>query len=193
MTWDRSVPTHPIERPKVVYVEVPKAGCTSVKTMLSPLKGGPPQPWEDVHHWFGYTHARDHHQLGEWMRGRWSRYFRFTVVREPVARFESYFYGRMNPEEDINEYALHQLANDGDIHAARQVDILGPFLSIFDFVGRLEYPQQITEVLQHQLRRKVVMPHLNASEGERTRLNREALRAIRSHYRADFALLGYGR
>lgn len=188
--WDRSVPVHPI-RPSLVYVEVPKAGCTSVKMMLAPLKGGGPEPWEDIHQWFGYTHADDHHHLREWLRGRWADWFRFTVVRDPITRFESYFHGRQ-VGGNINDFALNRLRDVDDIHAARQTDLLGYDLSCYDFVGRLEEPELIEATVSEVLGMELTLPWLNRSRRPKgSALTPKARRSVRAYYRADFELLGY--
>jgi len=182
--WDGSIPCH--EFGGVLYVEVPKAAATSIKAALGEVPEG-----EDPHRWLGYIDARDPAQLQAWLLGRWAKLFRFTVVRHPVARFESYFYGHVGG--DINAF-IQDGFWDRDVHAVPQTAILGEDLAGFDFVGRVE----AMDLVQRRLRRtgsvpsRLSLPHLNASVGKRQRLGAASRRVLEAVYRRDFEVLGYG-
>lgn len=195
--WDGTIPCHPIDAAKIVYVEVPKAGCTSVKYALSPFKGGPPDPDEDIHRWYSYTWARDVGELYRWFRTRWAGYFKFTVVRDPIARFESFYYDKVDPAEryatTIDRYVMGEFERDErrmDIHAIPQSMLLGPELGQFDLVGRLEDMSSVASVLSAHTGRAIVIPHLNAS-GSRPSLERATRARLAMIYRADIEAFGY--
>jgi hypothetical protein len=196
--WNGQIPCHPVESIGVVFVEVPKAGCTSVKWVLSPFKGGPPREGTDVHQWFGYTHADSVGQLHEWLDTRWRGFFRFTVVRDPIARFRSFYYG-LQPWErgaygDINRYVLEEFDRDPwrwDIHAVPQTMLIGEELWRFDFVGRTEDMEAVRRELSLVVGQEIEMPHLNRSPAG-PRPNERAMWRLREVYRADFEALGYG-
>src|SRR3990172_2820060 len=116
------LPCHPLPGERAVWLEVPKAGCTSLKVALADFrKGDPPKNADEVHTWFGYSHV-------ETLKGfdqRWRGWYRFTVVRSPITRFLSFFYGLNDDErpEDLNEFVLHGFEHNDwryNIHAAAQ-------------------------------------------------------------------------
>lgn len=198
MAWEGQVPTHPVEVAGCVYVEVPKAGCTSVKWALSPLKGGPPDD-EDIHHWFGYTNARSVGELYEWLGTRWAHLFRFTVVRDPIERFRSFYFGLQPWEQgaygDLDRYVLNEFERDErwrwDIHAIPQTLLVGSELERFDYVGRTENMAEVEAVLREQVDPSIALPHLNQSGSEGYEIGPRALKRLRSIYRRDLNALGY--
>lgn len=187
------IPCHPVEAANLVYVEVPKAGCTSIKWALAAFKGEQPVKSTDIHHWFGYTHARDVAELNEWLTGRWGNMRRFTVVRNPVDRFLSFYYGLQPAERgawgDVNRYVIEQLGVDAwaeDIHVVPQTLLLGTNLSCYDHVGHTEDMAATAAWLG------VAVPHHSRYEGVRQPLTAAALKRLRSVYRTDYEVLGYG-
>lgn len=201
MTWRGQVPCHPFEAARCVYVEVPKAGCTSVKTALSPFKGGPPEDGEDIHGWTGYTHARSVRHLYDWLETRWSDLFRFTVVREPTERFVSFYYG-LEPYErgcygDVNRYVCsgefeRDLEWRSNIHVIPQTLLIGTELERFDFVGRTETMDvELWREFRDRLGLDVDVPHLNRSSADRDELSDETRERLRVIYWRDYEVLGY--
>lgn len=196
--WDGSIPCHPYDAARLVYVELPKAGCTSIKTALSPLRGGPPEPDEDVHRWTSYTWARDLGELHRWLATRWSTYFRFTVTRDPVTRFESWYYDKLSPLErwttSIDEYVAWDFARDDrrlDVHAVPQTMIIGTELWRYDLVGRLEDLAGVVDVLARDAGVPVSIPRLNAATEPRPPLARGTADRLRALYATDVDVLGY--
>lgn len=195
LRWNGPIPCHPVDAACCVYIEVPKAGATSVKWALSPFKGGPPgNDAEDIHPWFGYTEARDIAQLYEWLDGRWENYFRFTVVRDPIRRFRSFYYG-MGPGEDISRYVLEDFERDerwwGDIHVVPQTQLIGAELGHFDFVGHTEDMAEVQRKLQANVATKISVPHRNRGTAPGAQLSAEANRHLRRIYAEDYRVLGY--
>lgn len=198
-TWAGQIPCHPVESAGCVYVEVPKAGCTSVKWALSPFRGGPPAEGEDIHRWFGYTHAGSVDQLYDWLDTRWADLFRFTVVRDPIARFCSFYYGLLQPHErgaygDINRYVLEEFDRDDwrrDIHAIPQTLVIGTELERFDLVARTEDMAGLEAALVAAVSKEITLPHLNRSSAPRDLLTRDATARLRAIFWRDYEVLGY--
>jgi len=183
---------HPIDSIGVLYVEVPKAACSSLKAALAPYRRpGPTPQGEALHRWFGYTYAFAERELDAWIARHWSGYFRFTVVRHPIERFESFFYSKVGGE-DIDEFA-RDFAESGwarDAHAERQADLIGRDLSKYHYVGRVEDLTRTADVLSQVVGSPVRVPHLNGSI-RGPGLGAEARATVAEHYREDFDLLGY--
>lgn len=194
--WAGDVPCHPVEVAGIVYVEVPKAGCTSVKAALAPFKGGITKQ-DDVHKWFGYTHARSTEEMRRWLGTRWLNLFRFTVVRHPIARFESFYWGLSYHERgaygDINRFVLEEFPTSPwawDIHAIPQSMLLGG-IGGFDFVGKTEDMEEVSGMLSDVTGTTVKIGHLNRSSKHRVKLEPEARDRLREIYIRDFEELGY--
>lgn len=188
--WDGSVPCHPYDSANIVYVEVPRAGCTSTKMALARFLGWP-DGIEDIHQWTGYTMARDHAVLSAWLKHRWRSYFKFTIVRHPVARFQSFYYGMEGSalDTDINAFIRSHSKHVLDIHAQPQRHIIGD-PSLYDLVARLE-DLSVLENALHLRGIEVAIPHINPTRAERAPLTEESLAWIRSAYADDFEEFGY--
>lgn len=192
------IPCHSIEMYRLVYVEVPKAGCTSVKYALAPYKKG--YPWrsddfEAMHRWFGYQHAAGLEDLARRFANRWRDYQKFTVVRHPIRRFESLYYQKIDPHgrRDINDFVAH-LGDDNhwlwDTHGISQVSLIGTDLSQYDFVGRTEDMPEVERYLCRVLD-DVQIPHLFRSSRTREPLSQQTIDRLYAIYREDFDVLGY--
>lgn len=186
--WRGEIPCHPVRG--LVYVEIPKTGCTSVKHALAEYAGTPPEG--DVHRWMGYTEARDLEQLQDWLQGRWAQTFSFTVMRDPLARFQSYYYGNHVYERfpDINDFVLHELVEMmSDIHAVPQTALVGD-LTGFDYVGRTHNMAAVSRRLSKAARRRIWIERHNAGPPlQRQELSGASLRRLRDIYRADYEVL----
>lgn len=190
--WDGGIPCHPLEAIQAVYVEIPKAGCTSVKIALSAFKGGSPD--RDIHSWFGYTTAHGVDELYRWFETRWRGFFKFTVVRQPIARFESFYYSLPGATADeVSSFVLEDFSWSGwrtDIHAQPQTHLIGTELERFDFVGRTERMGEVEALLSKKFGR-LRIPHANRSRTPRGELSKPARAFLRRVYRQDFEILGY--
>ncbi len=199
--WNGQIPTHVYHRAKIVYVEVPKAGCTSIKSMLAPLRGDE-YTGEDIHEWTGYVYARGLKTLYAYLDNRWPDFFKFTVVREPIDRFQSFFYGlnvgekiAYNGSTDINEFVMSKLEFNpwmSDIHAVPQHWLTGDRLGHYTHLGTLETIEKTVDAIIEWTGTEVHMPHLNKSRRTDT-LSMAARRKLSRMFEEDFKLYGYRR
>jgi hypothetical protein len=198
--WDGTISLHPVAGINVVYTEVPKAGCTSVKLALAPFRGGPPEGDHDaLHRWFGYSHARHIGEMQAWFATCWSDFLRFTVVRHPLARFESFYYEKLTDAEravygSIDRYVRETFPTDSwrwDVHTVPQTAMIGTELSVFHHVVKLEEIHKLGPILSKRARRKVVIPHANRSVAPRQPMTEATEAELREIYRVDFEVLGY--
>ena len=143
-----STSIHPFEDQRVVYVEVPKAGCTSIKWVLRSLRGDwGGEPDASFHRWFGYRHV-DSARLGQVLDEQFPGWKKFTVIREPGARLVSLYHNIVrcsNEWKGAQCASLHDFVRNfersgwrHDGHGRPQTEIVGEDLSIYDFVGRTE-------------------------------------------------------
>lgn len=195
------IPCHPIHQKRLVYIEIPKTGCTSLKMALIPFQGrteSPPENLVEMHKWFGYTHMHSVSQLLDQFQTIWSNYYRFTVVRHPIRRFESLYYDKIDPqnEHDINDFVRRHFLNTHwlhDSHGSRQVDLIGRDLSVYNYVGRTEAMEETASELSSILG-KLDIPKLNQKAElvkNKQSLHPESIRQLVEIYRLDFKILGY--
>ena len=199
-----TLPTHPNDELQAVYVEVPKAGCTSIKAAMSPLMKG--VEWQrkehgSVHELWGYHNLRDVDDLYDHFDTVWKDYYKFTVVRHPVVRFVSLYRTKIAADpvtlEGMNNFVLNHF-EDGpwfeNAHGCSQTRLIGTELGRFDFVGRVEKMGRMQKVLSQHFKRTIVIPHLNRAAKEPTntwRLSPEARRKLRELFAVDLKVLGY--
>jgi hypothetical protein len=195
-----NIPCHVIESHSFLYVEVPKAGCSSIKASLAPWKKG--AAWQgtstdDMHEWFGYTNVSGIPELLSRFETCWREYYKFTVVRHPITRFESLFYNKIRNsyKDTINEYIHSRFMKDewwGNAHCAPQTTLIGMDISRYDFVGRLEAIPLVERQLS-SLFENISIPHLNSRpvNAGYTPLSDTSLARLKEAYKDDFDVLGY--
>jgi len=130
-------------------------------------------------------------QMQDWLAHRWAHLFRFTVVRDPIARFVSYFCSQRRG--DIERYILDGFSLEvarRDIHTAPQTDIIGTDLSRFDFVGHTEVMDHVSAVLSEVTDTEIVIGHRNRTHRERPDLSASAIARLQEIYRADLEVIG---
>lgn len=176
---------HVNEEAKILYVEIPKAGCTSIKTELFfKPKYGLPKADVSVHTHLGYKKVFN--------LAKYKDYFKFTVTRDPYARFLSFFNDKiLNGTEGgrsltickkyckIVEFNDIQNPNDlllllnkrilfCDSHICPQYYLLPRNLHDLDFIGQIENMDEVNKVLSSNLGKKIVIPHFHKSNYEKT-------------------------
>jgi hypothetical protein len=79
---------HVDDEDKFLYVEIPKAGCSSIKyELFFKRRFGAMYPRDSMHHVLGYKFAET--------LFRYRNYFKFTVVRDPYTRFMSAYFEKI--------------------------------------------------------------------------------------------------
>jgi hypothetical protein len=166
-----------LKEEKFLYVEIPRAGCTTIKYELFwRRKYGELDPTHEIqkilkrqmHDVLGYIHTRTLESYDD--------FFKFSVVRDPYTRFMSGYYGFLYknknafisktleidnyPDEiffDPNEF-LHSVNKDilnKNPHTALQTNLLPKNLRDLDFIGQLENMEAVEEKLSHVLRERI--------------------------------------
>ncbi len=193
------IPCHPLDRYRFVYVEVPKSGCTSVKHALCKAHLGTAwesDDFEELHSKFGYTDIENVVSLQEQFATTWKDYFKFTLVRCPIARFESLFYEKIRHPAGINTFIIEHLTPDNswlsNAHGTPQVNLIGADLEHYDYVSRTESMAEVGQVLSN-LFGPLTLRQLNqsAQQADREPLSNEAILRLSRIYHQDFCLLGY--
>ncbi len=210
------VPTHEIPERRLLYVEIPKTGCASIKYALLRFRPA----CRDVlgtpafHTRFGYTHL-DYCRLRETLQTTYKGWRIFTVVRNPYARFLSYYmlnymngarHLRQQPLQ-IDQYLDALLAGErvaivggkrvtmADTHIRPQHLIIGSDLSPYEFIGRTEDMAAVFAYLDTVVGEPVPRHHKNNSRhlhtGPYPVLTDEQKAKIYALYEEDFVLLGY--
>lgn len=190
---------HPFPDQKILYIEVPKAGCSSVKYALRNFKEGGSSETDrrEVHSLFGYTivHAKS---LKQMIASSYPGWIVFTVVRNPYDRFLSLYYddNKKNWETPFDEYLNNFVKSKWifDNHGIAQASLIGDDLSAFDFVGRTENMPELFTFLSKSFQQRIISTHKNkSSPSNKITLNSEQKEKIFKLYKKDFEVLGYER
>jgi len=204
---------HPFPARKLLYVEVPKAGCTSIKISLSPLREA--QGWHssdemDIHEWMGYTFLRSS-QLHRVLTEKYRDWTVFTVVRHPLKRFRSLFFDKLLADEtlspDLNSANL--LSDEKNMekfidafarspwylsnhHGRPQTTIIGKDLSYFNYVGRNENMADVYAFLNKYLSINAVPIQAHKSYSDpKWEFSKNIQERIYELYKDDYKVLGY--
>lgn len=168
---------------QLLYVEVPKAGITTIKyeLFLKPLLGDdmPLVIYEQLHEILRFRQTRTLEPFQD--------YFKFTVVRDPYKRFLSAFYWGIHrkyrsypplgkslgiddwPDDIVNDpnKFLHHVNKEilnRDRHTCLQTLLLPKDLKELDYIGRLEDMADVERALSKVLNRKIQFANLNTGE-----------------------------
>jgi len=129
VTWGPTI-VYYLDELKIAYIEIKKAGCTTVKTSLAnyllEIAGGlgHHQKYKPDIDGVDYNYGTSIHDEYFTWAGQWNRvqslgddWTVFTIAREPIERFVSAFYSNADRPflySDINEYITnHFLYEDG--------------------------------------------------------------------------------
>lgn len=198
--WDGSIPVHIYGAARLVFVEVPKAGNTSIKRALAHLNG-----WEydheypDIHKLTGYVYCNEG-ELREHLERRWRDWRVFTVVRHPYDRFRSFWQGAIGRNAmdrvgllDPNLWVQARI-DDGfwqDFHAIPQSRLVVVPES-YSHIGRTDNMVQTRNWLTKVVGHPIDIPHANRSESEKLPPLNDTTKAILHElYRGDFEMFGF--
>lgn len=180
----------PFHHHKAIFIHIPKAAGTSVSIALFGHQVGHATVLERYGQDFAAT--RD--------------YFKFTFVRDPLARALSAFKfmqaGGMTPRDKAYSGKLAgltfaefapRLAEFQDIEHFRPQHsfICHPYRRVLvDYVGRVETMAESFAYVAQAMDFKGQLPHLN-SGSEKPAVDDETRRIVRAFYEKDYVLFGY--
>lgn len=198
--WDGNVPCHIYGAARIVFIEVPKAGNTSIKRALAPLNGrAQDRDWHDIHKLTGYVYATEG-ELREHLQLRWKDWSVFAMTRHPYDRFRSFWQGAIGRNAmdkvgllDPNLWVQARIDDPFwlDFHAIPQSRlIVEP--SLYDHIGKVEDMDATGRWLSEVSGQKIRIPHANQSGSQHVPLLDDRTKAIlRELYRADFEMFGF--
>jgi len=189
---------HTFPKQKVIDVEVPKAGCTSIKWALKKFKGYVNDSNEDIHKFYGYPEIPTS-KLKKEFATKYHDWVKFTVVRNPYSRFLSFYNDKTTSPEykdtlhskKINEVLKNLFKKyKTDNHVKRQTDLIGKDLKIYDFVGKTEDMENVFRFLSKVFMEEIKYTHENKSD-QKAKLKKTDKEKIYKLYKKDFKILKY--
>lgn len=195
--------THEFPEHKVLYVEVPKAGCTSVKWALRHLRGKwEGQPDAAFHEWFGY-HQIYSSSIVDVLRSKYQDWTVFTVVRNPIDRFASLYRNIRRASRDwkgehcetISDF-VRNLPKSGwfeDVHGRPQTKIIGEDLSVYNHIGKTEDLERTEFFLSSRFGCDIQFSRENRSGSLGESLSDSELNTLGNIFERDYKVLGYDK
>ncbi len=161
---------------KCIFVEVPKTGSTSIRSII----GSPEKPHlnikeikEKFFHEFDLdtTNVFTHFLKRKKVELKWKKYFKFGFVRNPWDRVVSLYLRKegiqMSKEMSFPEF-VHWIQNSSDtsIHPSKHKNQLDWFLSDnqeleVDFIGKFENINKDWQFISNKLGITNILPHEN--------------------------------
>lgn len=199
---------------KIAYMPLPKAACTSVKTLLSWVEGGLEM------HETGRDTVQANFQTRRFRLDRWEAYgddwFKFCVIRDPFERLMSCYLDLVVTRNELaNSRRLPLLHNelpaqpDPDFffqhlqdyrristsikhHSFHAEVFLGDDLSVYDVVYPTTELTELSRALSKRCQRRLIFPRENATRQRLTPddLAPETQACIARWLAPDYALLG---
>ena len=195
---------------KIAYFPIPKCACTSVSQLLYQVINDRVYVNDDNSKFTG-IHEYFHDMSSEISLEKYTDYFKFTVVRDPIERFVSGYRNRIMHHGDVDillqsmdkterpkinqfamnleEYILRSLAVENHFQPAHYR--LGKDLSKFDKVFPIEELKKIPNLVSEMTGRDISLPHAQAGEHKFTihDLSKESLEFLIQFYQDDYKLL----
>ena len=190
---------------RLAYLPVPKCACTSVSHLLYEITHGRrfDKARGTIH---GHYWSPDGAELD---LGRYADHYKFTVVRDPIARFVSGYRNRILHHDDlrpllrggdppgINEFARrleHYVARSRKVesHFLPQRRRLGDDLSVLDDVFPIEDLDRLVSTLSTRVGRPLALPHEQTGGPRMTvdELDERSVAFLLDFYAEDYRLLG---
>lgn len=181
----------PFHHHRAIFIHIPKAAGTSVSIALFGHQVGHATIMER----FGQDYAATR------------EYFKFTFVRDPLARALSAFKfmqaGGMTPRDQAYSEKLagltfadfaRNLADFQDIEHFRPQHsfICNKYRRVLvDYIGRLETMEESFAYVAQAMGFKGQLPHLNSGSERKPTVDVETEQIVRDFYAKDYALFGY--
>jgi len=162
---------------KLLYVEIPRAGCSSIKyELFFKPKFGKESTLKDIHEKVGYKWTKSLREYRD--------FFKFSVIRDPFERFMSMFYGPIRGDTGekgwycknigIEDWPIEYFSDpntfihyiDKDIlnrnhHTALQTYLLPADLSELDYIGHIEDMKGVQAKLSEKTGEIILFPQIN--------------------------------
>jgi hypothetical protein len=208
-----------VSRPqRLAYLQVPKVACSSFRVAMA-LLNRPELSLEQVTERGAIHRNTDWNEILTPESEELPEYFRFTFVRDPIARFVSFYRSKIaradgEPTRDrfrklgydatmSIEAVLERVENtppaELDDHIVPQSALLmrnGRLL--VDFIGRLERMDEDLKLVEARAGTSLRLVHMNPTSNVRredtlAQLSAETRQRLERFYTDDLQLLGYGR
>jgi hypothetical protein len=173
-----------------IFIHIPKCAGTSIEKTLGGQEFG------------GHSTARG---IRDKYPNEWERYYKFTIVRDPLTRFASgYHYlreRRYNPalqnhniilSKDINDYIQNYFLEDNVLHLWKQMDFISEGGKILVDTYRYEELESSWKTILMKLNQHYKpLPLMNRSRDYTISYDKESLKILEEIYKKDFEWLGY--
>ena len=194
---------------KCIFVEVPKTGSTSIRTII----GEPQKPHlniQEIKKNFFHETSLEMNPLKYFFQKRklkrqWNRYFKFGFVRNPWDRVVSLYLRKeglqMSDKMTFEEF-VHWIENSSDtsIHPSKHQNQLDWFLDekgniAVDFIGKFETLNEDWKIISTNLDIKQSLPHNNKNPSKKKHYSAyytdELKNIIAEKFKVDIAYFGY--
>ena len=189
----------------LAYLTMRKSGCTSIKSALQLARGDTDCEVDQVHAPHPYLKKPG----PEFDSDQW---FKFTIVRDPIIRFLSFYGNKVLDQYVVGNPTLNQrstygytpnmllddaidiLLNDrfaSDPHVTAQSDVLDSVGFELDVVGRLENPQNCLEAIRSATGCQLKLPHHNRRASKYLMLERQQFLRLSEFYARDLERFDY--
>jgi hypothetical protein len=169
---------HVDNQKKLLYLEIPKAGCSSIKyELFYKAKYGTDYTLKDIHEKVGYNWASSLEPF--------KNYFKFTIIRNPFTRFMTMIYfgplykkksidlvrllgiddwpdNRFNDPNTFLYHVTKEILNRNP-HTALQTYLLPENLNEMNYIGKVENMEEVENRIAQILGEKIKFPHINKS------------------------------
>ena len=203
-----------LPKQRIAYFPVPKAACTSIKTMFFEIENGVPfKPMQRHGQMFHIHNFYGTQPFNRQNTGQLQDFWRFAVFRDPVARFLSCYSNRVLHFRELSPGMLSQQAQaagalpDPDLdtfverielyreyspsirhHVAPQVSFLGRDPGFFDRIYSMKELKQMVADLEERMGLQLHLPHEQRGGPKLTLadLGANTRDRLSAIYRADF-------
>jgi hypothetical protein len=173
-----------------IFIHIPKCAGTSIEKTLGGMEFG------------GHSYARS---IRDKYPDEWERYYKFTIVRDPLTRFASgYNYLRqrgvhpalmndnIHKSKDINDYIQNYFCSEDTLHLFPQVNFISDGEKILVDTYRYEELESSWKTILMKLNQHYKpLPCMNKSRDYTISYDKESLKILEEIYKKDFEWLGY--
>ena len=195
---------------KCIFVEVPKTGSTSIRSII----GHPQKPHMNIKEIQEKFFAEQIHPSNNFLKNifykqkaerQWNTYYKFGFVRNPWDRVVSLYLRKeglqMADKMSFHEF-VHWIENSSDtsIHPSKHKNQLDWFLDskgniAVDFIGKFESLNEDWKIIAKKLGTSTTLPHTNKNIAKKKHYteyyNNELREIIAKKFQKDIDYFGY--